>query len=82
MEWLAGYIKWMLDYKITYVKPAEGDMRQGAGLKPGGHVDADYAGCLDTRRSTSGYLFLMASALVAWSSKRQAMVASSMVEAE
>jgi hypothetical protein len=45
-------------------------------------VDADYGGCRDTRRSTSGYVFLMAGAPVTWSSKRQTTVALSTVEAE
>jgi hypothetical protein len=46
------------------------------------YVDADYGGCRDTRRSTSGYVFMMAGGAVTWSSKRQATVALSTVEAE
>ena len=38
--------------------------------------------CRDTKRSTSGYVFTMAGAPVTWSSKRQATVALSTVEAE
>ena len=45
-------------------------------------MDADYGGCRDTRRSTSGYVFTMSGGPVTWSSKRQATVALSTVEAE
>ncbi len=51
-------------------------------LVPVGFVDADYAGCKDTRRSTSGQVFMMAGAPVSWSSKRQQTVALSTVESE
>ena len=47
-----------------------------------GWVDADWAGCLDTRRSTTGYVFKLGDSPIAWSSKRQQTVANSTVEAE
>ena len=47
-----------------------------------GYSDADWAGDLDTRRSTSGYLFMIGGATVSWSSKKQATVAKSTTEAE
>lgn len=46
------------------------------------HVDLDYAGCLDTRRSTSGYIIHLAGGPVIWKSAKQATVATSTVEAE
>jgi hypothetical protein len=79
------YIKGTLDYGICY-KPPTGSERDphtvGAELKPEGYVDSDWAGCVDTRRSTSGYVFFMGGAPVCWSSKRQAVVALSSTEAE
>jgi len=47
-----------------------------------GYVDADWAGCADTRKSTSGYVFMLAGAAVSWRSKRQSTVALSSTEAE
>ncbi|GJS33638.1 retrovirus-related pol polyprotein from transposon TNT 1-94 [Tanacetum coccineum] len=46
------------------------------------YVDADHAGCQDTRRSTSGSMQLLGDRLVSWSSKRQKSVAISSTEAE
>ncbi|GAW10056.1 retrovirus-related pol polyprotein [Lentinula edodes] len=83
IEWLAGYILETLDYTITYRKPPPGsELTKGEGLKPCGYLDADHAGCMDTRRSTSGNVFFMAGAPVTWSSKRQPTVALSTTEAE
>lgn len=47
-----------------------------------GFCDADYAECRETRRSTSGHVFLLAGAAVVWRSKRQEIVAASTTEAE
>nr|XP_040256521.1 uncharacterized mitochondrial protein AtMg00810-like [Aegilops tauschii subsp. strangulata] len=43
---------------------------------------ADWAGCPDTRQSTSGYCVYLGPSLVSWSSKRQPMVSQSSAEAE
>jgi hypothetical protein len=47
-----------------------------------GYSDADYNGDVDTRRSTTGFVFLLAGGPISWSSKRQVTVALSTMEAE
>ena len=45
-------------------------------------VDANYSRDIDTRRSTSGFIFMLAGAPVSWQSRAQATVALSSTEAE
>ena len=47
-----------------------------------GFTDDDWAGSLDDRKSTSGYIFCLGSNVISWSSKKQKMVALSSAEAE
>ena len=69
-----GYIKNTLDYGLAYSCDYD--------ISPIAFVDSDYGGCRDTCRSTSGYVFMMAGGAITWSSKQQATVALSTVEAK
>jgi len=68
------YLQGTKDFKITFWKDEEDELY--------GHADADWAGDLDTRRSTTGYVFLLAGSAISWNSKRQHTIALSSTEAE
>jgi hypothetical protein len=70
---LLRYLASTKDYAITY---------GGGDSELIGYCDADYAGDLDTRRSTTGYVFILNGGAVTWQSRRQPTVAVSTTEAE
>ena len=59
-----------------------GIIYSGESVEFTGYSDADYAGDIDTRRSTTGYVFIMNGGAISWQSKRQPTVAASTSEAE
>ena len=68
------YLKQTRDLNLTYVK----DLPEAII----GYSDADWAGDVQDRRSTSGNVFLLGGDAIKWSSRKQSSVALSMVEAE
>jgi len=46
------------------------------------YSDADYVGCSDTRRSTTGWCMFLGPALISWKSKKQDRVSKSSTESE
>lgn len=68
------YLKGTTNFGILY--------KRGGVEELVGFTDSDYAGDLDDRKSTSGYVFLINGAAVAWSSKKQPIVTLSTTEAE
>ena len=62
----------------TFVSPLQASRESGSPLG----ADADWGGDLDTRRSTTGYVFKVYGGIVAWKSRRQPTVALPTTEAE
>ena len=45
-----------------------------------GFRDSDYAGCMDDKKSTSGYIFMMTEGAFSWKSVKQTLIAFSTIE--
>ena len=54
------YLQRTKDFMLTY--------RHSDLLEVIGYADADYAGCADDLKSTSGYLFMLAGGAISWKS--------------
>ena len=68
MKWVLRYLRGTSDYCITFNSNNDSMC---------GFVDSDFAGDLDKRRSTSGYVFTLAGRAISWMSKLQDTVALS-----
>lgn len=75
---LVRYLATTSNYCLTY----RGEANNTAEPELTVYTDSDWAADHDTRRSTTGYLFLFAGAPISWKSKRQPTVALSTTEAE
>eukprot|EP00253_Pinus_taeda_P016646 PITA_16646 len=73
VKWVLRYLRGRSDYCITYNKSSEFVCE---------YVDSDFAGDLDKRRSTSGYVFIVAGGAIPWMSKLQNIVALSTTDVE
>ncbi|CAL1353246.1 unnamed protein product [Linum trigynum] len=68
------YLQGTKDHMLTF--------RRSDHLEVIGYSDSDYAGCVDTRKSTFGYLFLLAGGEISWKSAKQPVIVTSTMEAE
>eukprot|EP00253_Pinus_taeda_P019549 PITA_19549 len=73
VKWVLRHLRGISDHCIIF-NGSEGSVY--------GYVDVDYAGDLDKRRSTTGYVFTLAGGTTSWMSKLQERVAFSTTEAE
>jgi hypothetical protein len=56
--------------------------RRSDNLEVVGYTDADFAGCVDSRKSTSGYIYMLSGGAISWKSFKQSLVAASTMQAE
>ena len=77
------YVKGTMDLGIVYNGK---NINTISGMKsfdcPVSHCDADWAGDVSTRRSTTGYIFTLAGGALTWKSRLQPTVALSSTEAK
>lgn len=69
------YLKETQDWGIKY-------KRTGQGLRLLAYTDADFAGDVESAKSTSGFVVFLAGGPVSWASRQQAVVAQSTAESE
>ncbi|GKF20908.1 hypothetical protein Tco_0069546 [Tanacetum coccineum] len=68
------YLRGTINIGLRYPKDS--------GFKLTAFLDADHAGCIDTRKSTSGRIQFLGDKLVSWMSKKQDYTAMSSAKAE
>ncbi|XP_052110338.1 secreted RxLR effector protein 161-like [Arachis duranensis] len=56
------YLQGTKEHMLTY--------RRSNHLEAIGYSDSDFAGCVDTRKSTFGYLYLLAGGAISWKSAK------------
>jgi len=74
-----AYLRGTIDQCLNFTRPSIASLNHN---RLGGWVDADYAGCQDTRRSHTGYVLMLNGAAISWRSKQQATVSLSSAESE
>ncbi|KAK9214398.1 hypothetical protein WN944_006390 [Citrus x changshan-huyou] len=68
------YLKGTLDFGLRFLEQSSNQLYAFS--------DSDWAGCLETRRSTTGFCVYLGANLISWCSKKQSIVARSTAEAE
>ena len=77
-HWITGkhivrYLQGTIDYKLILTEPIKGIEM---------FCDSDFAGDTTTRKSTTGYAVSLGSGMIAWSSRKQTLTATSTIETE
>ncbi|XP_047267640.1 secreted RxLR effector protein 161-like [Capsicum annuum] len=68
------YLQGTKDHMLTY--------RRFDLLDVVGYSDSHYVGCVDTRKFTFGYLFLLGGRAISWKGAKQSVIAASTMEVE
>ena len=68
------YLQGTKDFILTF--------RRFDSLEVTGYSDSDFTGCIDSRKSTFDYLFMLAGGAISWKSVKQTIITSSTIEAE
>ena len=76
LKWVLRYIKGTIGYGLKF-HSVETHTDQVTGF-----VDSDYASSIDTRKSTTGYVFTLFGTAISWKAMLQSVVALSTTEAE
>jgi hypothetical protein len=67
------YLQGTKDYSLTF--------KHTDHLEVVGYSDSKFAWCVDSRKITSGYIFLLVGGAISWRSNKQTIVATSTMEA-
>ena len=70
MRYLRGTKDYMLTFKRSY------------NLEMIGYTDSDFSRCVDSRKSTFGYVYLLAGAAISWKNVKQTIIVASTMETE
>ncbi|KAL6346564.1 hypothetical protein AAG906_000182 [Vitis piasezkii] len=68
------YLRGTKDYMLTF--------KRSDNLEVIGYTDSNFAGCVDSRKSTFSYVYLLVGAAISWKSAKQTIIAASTMEAE
>ena len=73
VKWILRYLRGSSDTCLYFT---------GASLKLQGYVDADFTDDIDSRKSTTGFVFTLGGTAISWVSNLQKIVTLSTIEAE
>ena len=73
VKWILRYLKGSSDTSLCFT---------GASLKLQDYVDADFTGDIDSRKSTTGFVFTLSDTTISWASNLQKIVTLSTSEAK
>ncbi|XP_031248973.1 secreted RxLR effector protein 161-like [Pistacia vera] len=68
------YLQGMKEHMLTY--------KRSDYLEVIGYLDSNFVGCVDIKKSTFGYIFLLTRRAVLWKSAKQSVIVASTIETE